>query len=438
MARDIAIAHHEKWDGNGYPNGLAGENIPVAARIVALADVYDALTSRRVYREPMSHAQARGMILQERGAHFDPDVVEAFVATEPQFAAIKERFRDSEPSPAAPVAEAPPLPPIQPQVLIVDDDPGTLHLLTHYLDRLGMEHVCCCDGQAALTMLETYQPKLIISDWEMPGIDGLELCRRVRARPGGNHLHFIMLTIHAAKEDLCKAFDAGVDDFLGKPFDEADLMARLRAAMRAVALHDELSRKNIGSQRLNAQLTNLNQRLEKLAITDDLTGLYNRREAMHRLEEHWAMCERYQRPVAAVMLDLDHFKRINDVHGHPAGDMVLKQLAEILGSCVRASDVVCRVGGEEFLVILPCQSQLEAQTCAERCRQAVAAHQFDIGESKIRATISAGVAMRQTRMTQCPELLEAADQALYAAKRSGRNAVCCAATDPHQASPSAA
>ena len=112
-------------------------------------------------------------------------------------------------------------------------------------------------------------------------------------------------------------------------------MARLRAGMRAVALHDELSRQHQGSRQLNEQLTSLNQRLEKLAITDDLTGLYNRRQAMHRLEEHWAMCDRYQRPVAVVMLDIDHFKQINDAYGHAAGDAVLRGVADMLRECVR-------------------------------------------------------------------------------------------------------
>ncbi len=115
---------------------------------------------------------------------------------------------------------------------------------------------------------------------------------------------------------------------------------------------------------MNEQLNDLNQRLERLAITDDLTGLYNRRQAMHRLEEHWAVCERYQRPLAVVSLDVDHFKAINDLHGHSAGDQVLQGVAEAMRECVRTTDTVCRIGGEEFLIILPCQTTQEAEVCA--------------------------------------------------------------------------
>ena len=193
--------------------------------------------------------------------------------------------------------------------------------------------------------------------------------------------------------------------------------------MRAIAMHDELSHQNHGTQQLNEQLQNLNQRLQKLAITDDLTGLYNRRQAMHRLEEHWAMCERYQRPLSVVLLDIDHFKQVNDVYGHDVGDAVLRSVADILRNCVRSTDIVCRVGGEEFLIVLPCQTLHEADVCAHRCRQEVEARMFDCCGRKVRATISAGIASRRPEMKQCSDALKEADIALYMAKNSGRNAV---------------
>lgn len=432
MARDIAAGHHERWDGNGYPAGLRGTATPLSARIVALADVYDAITSRRVYRDAMSHAQAKTLILRERGAHFDPDVVDAFVQTEAQFIAIKEQFRDDE-EPARPaekpVAVRAPLE-VTNAVMIVDDDPGVRDLLTNFLHHLGFECAAFPDGESALAEFDLHCPRLIISDWEMPGIDGLELCRRVRSRAQANHVHFIMLTVHRGKEQLERAFAAGIDDFINKPFTEPELIARLRAGMRAVALHDELSRQNQGSQQLNEQLTSLNQRLQKLAITDDLTGLYNRRQAMHRLEEHWAMCNRYQRPVAAIVIDIDHFKQVNDGLGHSAGDVVLRETADILRKCVRSTDIVCRIGGEEFLIILPCQTLHEAEVCAHRCRQEVASHEFNCGERIVHVTISAGIATRRGGMQQCADMLKEADTALYAAKNAGRNAVFSAPCDP--------
>jgi putative two-component system response regulator len=422
MARDIAMSHHEHWDGKGYPKGLAGEAIPLAGRIVALADVYDALTSRRVYREALSHAQAKTLILLERGAHFDPDVIDAFLAIEPQFVQIRERFRDDERQ-AEPELTKAAVQEQQNKVLVADDDPVVRDLLTNFLNRQGVECVIAADGEEALELFDAQSPNLIISDWAMPGIDGLELCRRVRSRSRGSHVHFIMLTMHADEIELTKAFDAGVDDFLAKPFNSVAMMARLRAGLRAVALHDELTKKHQGSRQLNEQLTNLNHRLEKLAITDDLTGLYNRRQAMHRLEEHWAMCDRYQRPLAVVSLDIDHFKQINDRYGHSAGDAVLREVADILRECIRSTDSVCRIGGEEFLVLLPFQTLQEAEICAQRCRQAVSIKQFKSGTHRIQATISAGIASRRSGIVQFADLLKEADEALYLAKGSGRNCV---------------
>jgi putative two-component system response regulator len=446
MARDIALSHHEHWDGNGYPDGLAGEDIPLPARIVALADVYDALTSRRIYRDAISHAQAKTMILRERGTHFDPDVIDAFLRTEAEFVAIHERFKDDEHK-AIPHAPLPQLlantiaePPSR--VLVVDDDPAIRAVLANFLNAHGVDCVTADDGHRAMELFAQHRPRLVISDWEMPGVDGLELCRRVRAHTDGNHVHFIMLTMHAEEADLSRAFDAGVDDFLAKPFNSAAMMARLRAGLRAVALYDEISQRHRGSTQLNEQLTNLNHRLEKLAITDDLTGLYNRRQAMHRLEEHWSMCDRHRRPMSVISIDVDHFKQINDLHGHNVGDLVLQGVAELLRQCVRSTDTVCRIGGEEFLIVLPCQTLQEAEVCAERCRQAIEQKEFGADEQTVRATISAGVACRRGDMHSCADLLRDADEALYAAKRAGRNTIRCARAGPeteNQASaPSAA
>src|SRR5438270_5887543 len=200
MARDIAHSHHERWDGRGYPQGLAGKDIPLAARIVALADVYDALTSKRVYREPMPHAQAKRMIEKGRGEQFDPDVVDAFLRTERQFIAIRERFRDDEEiagggggraiDPQQVMAEldvaeatlpAEPKDDILERVMVVDDDPVALELLRHFMMSQGMDVLACPSGTEALSALPTFRPRLIVSDWEMPQVDGLELCRRVRA-----------------------------------------------------------------------------------------------------------------------------------------------------------------------------------------------------------------------------------------------------------------
>ena len=182
------------------------------------------------------------------------------------------------------------------RVLIVDDDAVTRQMILDFLAEHGFESAGFDNAKEALESIKAHRPQLIISDWEMPGMDGLELCREVRALNLGSHMHFIMLTVHASKAELSQAFDAGVDDFLAKPFDEVELMARLRSGLRAAAFYDEVLRQTQGSRQLNEQLMNLNHRLENLAITDDLTGLYNRREAMRRLDEQWTLSDRYQRP----------------------------------------------------------------------------------------------------------------------------------------------
>jgi putative two-component system response regulator len=431
MARDIALSHHERWDGKGYPQGLSGSQIPLAARIVALADVYDALTSRRVYREAMSHAQAKGMILQERGGQFDPDIIDAFQTAEGQFITIKERFCDDEhhAEAMAPAPETIAIVRPQSKVLVVDDDIAIREPLATFLKERGVDCVICDNGAQALEQYLAHQPKLIIADWEMPGMDGMELCRQIRSQSTGTHVHFIMLTSFTDEDVLTRAFDAGVDDFLPKPFNNAAMMARLRVGLRTLSIYDEISIRHQGSKQLNEQLTNMNNRLERLAITDDLTSLYNRRQTMHRLDEHWALSHRYQRPVAIITLDIDHFKQINDVYGHSAGDVVLQGVSEAFRECIRTTDIVGRIGGEEFLIILPCQTTQEAENCAQRCRHAVASREFVFGDHKIRTTISAGIASRRTDMSEAAELLREADAALYAAKRAGRNAVCCARSD---------
>jgi diguanylate cyclase (GGDEF)-like protein len=151
---------------------------------------------------------------------------------------------------------------------------------------------------------------------------------------------------------------------------------------------------------------------------------------MHRLEEHWALCDRYQRPVAVVSIDIDHFKEINDAHGHSAGDLVLQGVADAMRECVRTTDTICRIGGEEFLIILPCQTTQEAEVCANRCRVAVADRQWEYNGQMIKATISAGIAGRKADMVQSADLLKEADAALYAAKHAGRNTVRGTRVDP--------
>lgn len=428
IARDIAATHHEHFDGSGYPQGLAGEQIPLCGRIVAVADAYDALTSHRVHKEAISHEQAKAILLHDRGSQFDPEVVNAFMRAETQILAVKNRLRDQDELISQQIAI--PAPPDASQcvatptkILVVEDDPLLLRVLNRLLSATGEPVFTATNGEEALKVLAEEGPRVIVSDWVMPKIDGVELCRCIRSGNTGNTVHFIMLTAHSEKSRLLDAYEAGADDFVAKPFDPCELLARVRGGIRVAKLHDELVLKAAGSKVLNAQLAVLNSRLERLSITDELTGLFNRRHAMLRLEENWALAERYGRPMSIAMIDVDNFKKINDVQGHEAGDAMLRQLAEILREQTRATDTACRIGGEEFLIIFPCQTIEEVYVQAERCRNAVEAHAFNVGGTALSATISIGIATRARGMSQFPDLLRLADQALYTAKHAGRNMV---------------
>ena len=431
MARDIAITHHEKFDGSGYPNGLAGDQIPLCGRIVAVADVYDALTSRRIYKEAMTHEQAKAILQKERGGHFDPEVVDAFLRAEPHVLRVRQRFSD-ETAGAEPVLTIPKQ--IAPQgsdqipckIRVAEDDPVLLAKLVELLGVTGESILVATSGNEAMNIWDEHTPRIVLSDWVMPDKDGVDVCRYIRARSSISQSHFIMLTSHSNKGRLLEAYDAGVDDFLSKPFDAEELLARVRAGIRKAKLHDDLIRKAKGSQALNAQLAAVNSRLERLSMTDELTGLFNRRHAMSRMDEQWALAERYGRPLSIASVDIDHFKHVNDTYGHDAGDAVLRRVAVILRDKTRTTDAVCRVGGEEFVIIYPQQSVQEVSFGAERCRSAVEQHTFGIGDAEIKLTISIGIAGRTPEMTQFTDLLRAADQALYSAKHAGRNKICTA------------
>jgi diguanylate cyclase (GGDEF)-like protein len=426
MARDIAATHHERFDGTGYPAKLSGESIPLSGRIVALADVYDALTSRRVYKAAMPHEEARNIIVRESGKHFDPDVVEAFLCATPQFLQIRERLEEpaAEAFGATPVAtEVEPPAVSRTRVLLVEDDPIIRAPLARILREAHYEVIEATDGAEALRMTEGHPPQIVISDWSMPNLDGIALCRELRRRQSSDPLHFIMLTVHSDKLRLVEAFEAGVDDFLSKPFDERELLVRVRAGVRAVSTQEELKKRSEGSLKLNAQLSLLNNRLERLTMTDELTGLFNRRHAMTRLEEQWALSDRYGQPVTIAMVDIDLFKHVNDTHGHEAGDNALKAVAAVLKERARATDVVCRFGGEEFLIVFPAQSPAQALSYAERCRSLIASNPLSGINGLMTLTVSIGIATRAAEMTSSSELVRAADAALYAAKSAGRNSV---------------
>lgn len=311
------------------------------------------------------------------------------------------------------------------RVLVVDDDRAMLALLVAMLKSIGHTVFVARNGVEAMAQVELHKPQLIITDWMMPEMDGLSLCRKLRERIEWRDIYMIVMTAQEDPDKLVEAFEAGADDYLVKPVVQKIFFSRLRAGLRVVKLQEELAADREQLLRLSTDLAEANEGLQLLARTDVLTSLPNRRAALERMEQEWAMTKRGNRNFTCMMVDVDHFKSVNDRHGHPVGDMVLKKVAEVLRAVARAQDVVCRYGGEEFLVICPDTDVVEATSCAERLRKNVMSLVVTSGKDVIRVTVSIGIAEKTDHMSSLDELLSLSDQHLYAAKQVGRNRTIC-------------
>lgn len=303
------------------------------------------------------------------------------------------------------------------RALAIEDDPVTRRLLESLLVRAGFEARSAADGDSGLALALSWRPDIVVTDILMPGKSGLDVIRDLRAADNGHLVYVIVVTVLDATDKLVEAFALGADDYVTKPIDAAVLMSRLQAGVRFVRLRQELIERNL-------MLAEALMKAEEAALTDALTGLPNRRYAITRLEQECAAAERAARPLSVLMIDIDHFKRVNDRLGHAAGDMALIEIARRLRDTARVSDVVTRLGGEEFLVIAPDTDQDKAVRLAERLRQSVAARAIRAGDEPLIATVSIGV--KEKTVSGClnvDQLLAGADSALYEAKAAGRDCV---------------
>jgi diguanylate cyclase (GGDEF)-like protein len=316
------------------------------------------------------------------------------------------------------------------RLLIVDDDRVTLRLLTKQLTALGHTVHGAENGRAALRLILETNPQLILTDWQMPEIDGITLCKSLRQTKAGQQMYIIMLTANEDEDHLVQALSSGADDYMVKPVRPKTLEARIRAAQRVIRLQEKIERDKEEIRQYVAELAIMNRKLEQAAFTDALTNLPNRRYATNRLKQEWAASVRSKRPLSCMMMDIDHFKQVNDTYGHDMGDVVLQETAAVLKKSLRLNDVVCRLGGEEFLVICPDTDVRGAVICAERLRRVVETNVIKTLGFNRNVTISIGVASRGEEMPHLDVMLKAADQAVYAAKQSGRNRVCAIAPVP--------
>ena len=303
-------------------------------------------------------------------------------------------------------------------ILVVEDDPVSRMLLEKTLTKAGHEVACAKDGREALTCLNEKFYPIVFTDWMMPEVDGLELCRSIRAHVSAGYVFIFLLTARDSRDDMIAGLEAGADDYLTKPFDRAELFARLKTAVRILSLEKSLKEAN--------------EAIRVLSITDTMTGCYNRTYMDAQFPNELQRAARYGHPISVLMVDIDHFKEVNDTYGHQAGDQVLKAFVETLCRSIRSGvDWIARYGGEEFILVLPETSFESAQLLAERLRTKISEEIISYKGNEIRITASFGVTGFPSGQGRTGSLegfsheamIRVADKCLYAAKDEGRNRV---------------
>jgi diguanylate cyclase (GGDEF)-like protein len=304
------------------------------------------------------------------------------------------------------------------RILLVDDEPTQRLIMARLLKRAGYEVETAGNGREALAKINAGDFQLMITDWEMPEMDGIALCGAMRSTPGKAYIYTILLTARDAIEHVVTGLQAGADDYLTKPVIEPELIARLNTGKRIVTLERSLRAANEDNRRLS--------------ITDPLTGAYNRRHLMEQLPREIDRAVRYGRPLSVLMCDVDHFKKINDTHGHLVGDEVLCWFVGVLQQTVRTTDWVARYGGEEFVVVLPETMAVNAVIAAEHLRAEVAAQPFVSSNGSFPVTASFGASGWGERIPQgttLDALMAKCDAGVYASKAAGRNRVTLESMD---------
>jgi len=299
------------------------------------------------------------------------------------------------------------------KILIVEDESIFRRMVKKYLLEAGYEIVEAEDGQSAWELFQREPFQLVITDWIMPGLNGPELIQKIRTNTQKNYTYIILLTAMDNKDNVVLGLESGADEYLTKPFNSRELVARVASGMRILKLEE--------------QLMLAHQQMEVLAMRDGLTGLLNRRAIEGYAEAEFNLTIRKERVLSVILVDIDHFKNINDRFGHKFGDHTLQQVAKILKEDLRNYDRVGRWGGEEFILILPDAQLKNAAAVAERVRIRIAETKISLenGEAfSVRISLGAACTCTTSQFSSLTKLIDAADQALYQAKQTGRNRVC--------------
>ncbi len=297
------------------------------------------------------------------------------------------------------------------RIVLIEDDPAIVRLLTRLFHSKGMEVIACATGADGLETLERRAWELCLLDRGLPDMDGIDICRHIKADPRFDARQVIMLSGVSSLDAQVEALDLGADDYITKPFHTVELVARVNASRRVIEMQH--------------QLLDMTRQLEEISARDSLTGIFNRRHFGTTLDQTFDHSSRYQRPLSVAILDVDRFKDINDSFGHQAGDAVLAEVARRFSGSVRSSDYLARYGGEEFVVLLPETDLEDAVSFGEKLRVSVASHPVAMPDGReYSVTVSVGTAsLEHTGFTTSADMIAAADQALYRAKRNGRNRV---------------
>ncbi|MBP7175570.1 MAG: diguanylate cyclase [Thermoclostridium sp.] len=303
----------------------------------------------------------------------------------------------------------------QVRLLIVDDTPENLEISGKILEKESYDIYVADSGETALDLASNVKFDLILLDIMMPVMDGFEVCRRIREKPEYGSVPVIFLSAKAGIESVMKGFELGAVDYVRKPFNPAELVARVK-------IHVELKKTREELELQNSKLLKAYSEMELMAVTDPLTGLFNRREMLSRIEHEIVRFNRNSLPFTIVLSDIDFFKKVNDTYGHECGDFILKSVAGTLKSTLRKQDIVSRWGGEEFLLLLPGTDPFGAAIIAEKLRKKIEDENFSFQDVIIRITMTFGISSISQAQT-ADALVRLADKAMYTGKQAGRNRV---------------
>lgn len=295
-------------------------------------------------------------------------------------------------------------------IFVVDDEANNRLLLKTYLTAEGYNVRFARNGQEALRTVSDIKPDVIVLDVMLPKMDGYDVCRELKSSEEYKYIPIILATALRGNEERIRGIESGADDFISKPYNKVELTTRIKSLVRIGTLYRALAEKV-------EELETAKKKLNRLAVTDGLTDIFNYRAFQHRLHLEIQRSKRFSLPLSLLMIDIDHFKRYNDTFGHPAGDKLLREFAEILRTHIREVDCPARYGGEEFVLILPGTTKQSARIVAEKLRTLVEETDF----SGTHITVSIGIASFPEDTDVKDTLITLADQALYRAKEEGRN-----------------